>query len=83
MNTFFHFIPPQAYLNTLLVRVDVVIVVPWLRLSNLQRLKSATLYWPGSDVTIQGGYAPYWKSYLTHLTFEERINQVGPCFLLG
>ncbi|KAG0722854.1 Ectonucleotide pyrophosphatase/phosphodiesterase family member 1 [Chionoecetes opilio] len=44
--------------------------------------KSGILYWPGSDVSIQGSYPPYWKSYVTNLTSEQRITQVHEWLML-
>lgn len=43
-----------------------------------QGVKTATVYWVGSDVPIKGGYANYWKNYQTKplLTFDERVNEV-------
>ncbi|MBP3739366.1 MAG: alkaline phosphatase family protein [Muribaculaceae bacterium] len=41
-----------------------------------QGVKSATIYWVGSDVPIKGEYATYWKDYLKdRLTHEQRIDE--------
>jgi predicted AlkP superfamily pyrophosphatase or phosphodiesterase len=42
-----------------------------------QGVKTATVYWVGSDVAIEGEHANYWKDYLKdRLTFEQRIDEV-------
>jgi len=43
-----------------------------------QGVKSATVYWVGSDVAVQGDHADYWKDYAQKplLTLPERVNEV-------
>ena len=42
-----------------------------------QGVKSATVYWVGSDVAIKGEYANYWKDYLQDLlTKEQRVDEI-------
>lgn len=42
----------------------------------LQGKKSATFFWPGSDVAINGKYPTYWIPYNWTISFEERVDQV-------
>ena len=42
-----------------------------------QGVKSATVYWVGSDVAVQGQYANYWKDYQKDLlTLEQRVDEI-------
>ncbi|KAK3882852.1 hypothetical protein Pcinc_012785 [Petrolisthes cinctipes] len=41
-----------------------------------QGKKSATYFWPGSDVPINGKYPTYWVPYNWTLSFEDRVDQV-------
>lgn len=43
-----------------------------------QGVKSATVYWVGSDVAVQGDHANYWKDYAQKplLTLPERVHEV-------
>ena len=43
-----------------------------------QGLKTATVYWVGSDVAIQGQHPTYWRDYAKWplLTYEERVKEV-------
>ena len=43
-----------------------------------QGLKTATVYWVGSDIPIQGKYPTYWRDYQKRplLKFDERVNEV-------
>ncbi|KAL0965021.1 hypothetical protein UPYG_G00275750 [Umbra pygmaea] len=40
------------------------------------KLKSATFFWPGSDVEIQGRYPDYFKDYNRSTQFEQRITTI-------
>ncbi|XP_076035464.1 venom phosphodiesterase-like isoform X2 [Oratosquilla oratoria] len=41
-----------------------------------QGKKSATFFWPGSDVAIEGLHPTYYYNYSDHTPFEERVDQV-------
>ncbi len=43
-----------------------------------QGVKTATVYWVGSDVAIQGEHPTYWRDYLKKplLSFKERVDEV-------
>jgi predicted AlkP superfamily pyrophosphatase or phosphodiesterase len=41
-----------------------------------QGLKSATMFWPGSDVPIGGLYPSYWRQFVDELPARERTAQV-------
>ena len=42
-----------------------------------QGVKSATVYWVGSDVPVGGQYADYWKDYLKErLTMAQRVDEI-------
>lgn len=43
-----------------------------------QGVKTATVYWVGSDVAIQGTHPTYWRDYLKRplLSFQERVDEV-------
>jgi len=42
-----------------------------------QGVTSATVFWVGSDVAIQGMHANYWHDYMTEkISFPERVNEV-------
>jgi hypothetical protein len=41
-----------------------------------QGLKSATMFWPGSDVAIGGRYPTYWRQFVDELPARERTAQV-------
>ena len=41
-----------------------------------QGLKTATFYWPGSDVEIRGWRPNFYKKYNGSVTFEDRVEQV-------
>jgi len=42
-----------------------------------QGVKTATVFWVGSDVAIQGDHATYWHDYLTEkISFPDRVNEV-------
>lgn len=43
-----------------------------------QGLKTATVYWVGSDVAVQGKYPTYWRDYAKWplLTYDERVKEV-------
>ena len=41
-----------------------------------QGLKTAAMYWPGSDRTIRGGRPDYWKAYDKAFLAHDRVNQV-------
>ncbi|XP_054716922.1 venom phosphodiesterase-like [Uloborus diversus] len=41
-----------------------------------QGKKSACLYWPGSEVAINGTHPTYYKTYSSKLSFEDRVDQV-------
>jgi predicted AlkP superfamily pyrophosphatase or phosphodiesterase len=41
-----------------------------------QGLKSATMFWPGSDVPIGGLYPTYWRQFVDELPARERTTQV-------
>ncbi|XP_036003196.1 ectonucleotide pyrophosphatase/phosphodiesterase family member 1 isoform X1 [Fundulus heteroclitus] len=38
-----------------------------------QKLKSATFFWPGSDVAINGSFPNFYKKYDKNITFEKRL----------
>lgn len=38
--------------------------------------KSATVFWPGSDVKIRGQYPTYYMKYDRHLSYEARVDRV-------
>ncbi|XP_005160498.1 ectonucleotide pyrophosphatase/phosphodiesterase family member 1 isoform X1 [Danio rerio] len=39
-------------------------------------LKTATFFWPGSDVKVHGRYPDYWIKYNRNILFEKRIAQI-------
>jgi predicted AlkP superfamily pyrophosphatase or phosphodiesterase len=39
-------------------------------------LRTATMFWPGSDADIQGKRPDFWKSYDPKITPDQRVNQV-------
>ena len=42
-----------------------------------QGVKTATVFWVGSDVTINGDHPTYWRDYQTEqLGFEERVDEI-------
>ena len=43
-----------------------------------QGVKTATVYWVGSDIAIQGQHPTYWRDYLKRplLSFDERVTEV-------
>ncbi|XP_076035320.1 venom phosphodiesterase-like [Oratosquilla oratoria] len=41
-----------------------------------QGKRSATYFWPGSDVAIEGFYPTYYYNYSDHTPFEDRVDQV-------
>lgn len=41
-----------------------------------QGIKTATLFWPGSEAPIQGIRPTYWKAYDHHFPFSQRVEQV-------
>ncbi|KAM4521936.1 ectonucleotide pyrophosphatase/phosphodiesterase family member 1 [Odontesthes bonariensis] len=41
-----------------------------------QKLRTATLFWPGSDVAINGTFPNYYKLYDKSLSFETRVSTV-------
>ncbi len=41
-----------------------------------QGVKSATLFWVGSETPIEGIYASYWKNYRHNMPFKDRIDTV-------
>ncbi|KAM4713694.1 LOW QUALITY PROTEIN: ectonucleotide pyrophosphatase/phosphodiesterase family member 1 [Anableps anableps] len=41
-----------------------------------QKLKTATFFWPGSDVAINGSYPDFYKTYDQQIKFESRLEAV-------
>ena len=42
-----------------------------------QGVKTATVFWVGSDVAVQGEYPTYWRDYQTQqLDYEERVDEI-------
>ena len=42
-----------------------------------QGVKTATVFWVGSDVTVQGEHPTYWRDYQTEqLDYEERVDEI-------
>ncbi|XP_033738206.1 uncharacterized protein LOC117325827 isoform X2 [Pecten maximus] len=41
-----------------------------------QNKKTATYFWPGSDVNISGVYPDYWKPYKSSAGYPERVSEV-------
>ncbi|TRZ01215.1 hypothetical protein DNTS_014154 [Danionella cerebrum] len=46
------------------------------------KLKTATFFWPGSDVKVSGHYPDYWMKYDRNVAFEKRISKVLQWLLL-
>ncbi|XP_051500972.1 ectonucleotide pyrophosphatase/phosphodiesterase family member 1-like isoform X2 [Myxocyprinus asiaticus] len=40
------------------------------------KLKTATFFWPGSDVKVNGKYPNFWKKYDRNIPFEERVAEI-------
>ncbi|RXN30757.1 ectonucleotide pyrophosphatase phosphodiesterase family member 1 [Labeo rohita] len=40
------------------------------------KLKTATFFWPGSDVEVSGQYPDYWVKYDRNISFEKRIAKI-------
>ncbi|XP_023855911.1 ectonucleotide pyrophosphatase/phosphodiesterase family member 1 isoform X1 [Salvelinus sp. IW2-2015] len=40
------------------------------------KMKSATFFWPGADVAINGRFPDFWKNYDRNIPFEERISTI-------
>ncbi|HEV2540448.1 MAG TPA: ectonucleotide pyrophosphatase/phosphodiesterase [Frateuria sp.] len=41
-----------------------------------QGLRTATMFWPGSEADIHGGHPDYWKPYDGAVTPDERVDQI-------
>lgn len=39
-------------------------------------LRTATMFWPGSDVAIQGKRPDFWKTYSSKITPDQRVDQI-------
>lgn len=39
-------------------------------------LRTATMFWPGSEADIHGRYPDYWKSYKGSVSAEQRVDQI-------
>lgn len=47
----------------------------WITAMN-QNLKTATFFWPGSDVKVHGKYPDFWMMYDRNIPFERRVTQI-------